>query len=396
MTRFLIFTAFVLVSVCRVYAQTAIKVTESNTPVLQGVIHYEDVSLNNVTVPKTGNNVKWDYSGLIGDSALRHSYILNIDPGFATTKTTIADTGVSELLTSDNSFKADDIYDEDINGLYLEGSYVKQQKLKLYNYFNDTNDKIIVPEQQVYFRINQVNFPSTAGSAYKLTATRTLHFLWTVDTLKYKNDSSTKVTTYIVSDTVAGWGTLRIPTPTGASSPYRVLLVKRESTAIDSFFVQHKVPKAIYLKAFGLEEGQKSTDYKETFYRAGSANPLMVIDFGKDGSYTSPVSVRYSTDSIKEQSGIEQKDFQPADFVIFPNPAPSGIVNISFTKETSLPWTLILTNAEGKIIISQKIRESGKILMPINLGNAVPGLYFAGVIDENGRRLTSGKLDISR
>src|ERR1017187_2571715 len=150
MTKLFFLTTFALISVRNVHAQTAITLKESNTPILPGIIHYENVPVNSVTVPKTGNDITWNYSGLKGDSALKHRYILNADPGFSTTKTTIADTGLSEFLTSDNNFKSDDIYDEDINGLYLEGSYVKPQKLSLINYFNDSADKIIVPKQDVY------------------------------------------------------------------------------------------------------------------------------------------------------------------------------------------------------------------------------------------------------
>ena len=69
MKRSLQLFATILASVASVssYAQTAITLDHSNiTGLVKGTVHTHTASVTGVTVPKTGANQVWDYSGLSG------------------------------------------------------------------------------------------------------------------------------------------------------------------------------------------------------------------------------------------------------------------------------------------------------------------------------------------
>ncbi len=396
MKKNLFLGALMLLIVSRIDAQTAIVLTESNFPILAGPFHYSVSYPKTITVRKNGVNVKWDYSFLKSDSIIKEVFLSNITNPFTKSKTAVADTGVHEFLTSNSNLSETGFYDEDKNGLYFAGDFVGSQFFSLESYFNNSSDNINVPQQNDSVRLDINHFPETSGSGHHYNVSKSLHFLWTVNSAGMSDAPSVKKTFYEIMDTVTGWGTLRVPAVSSKSIAYPVLLVRRKVITIDSYYVNNNAASKFFLIAFGIDQGAKTIDCNEYFYRAGYSNPLIIIGYGTDTTYSVPNSVLFSNDSIKQQAGIEVPDINKHDFTLYPNPASTGQVSCSFTKEGSGKWKLLIFNSIGKVFNSQIIEGDGQINTTFDISNAKAGLYFVSLLDDNGQVVANGKIDIVR
>jgi hypothetical protein len=356
---------------------------ESSMMIKPGTVHNNIASLSGFVVPKADSNHAWNYATLTASGTINQTYISNIFFGFSSSNTAIADTTKREKITSSNTIKSNDLFDEDSAGIYLLGNYVKAQKFSLYNYFADTADHLYIPGQNDYFRINVIAFPSKAHSAYHVKTTKILKFAITVNTVGLKKDSGSKNTIFTVRDTVAGWGTLRIPAPNKYSIAYKVLLLRRKTMTIDSYYIKHQPANTIFLNALGITQGAKTVGFKEFFYRSGSQNPLMTIDFGTDSTYTKPVSVWYSTDSIK--TGILSGLPDAFECNIYPNPVTDRTLHCHFTSPKGSGWVFSVMSLSGEMMLSQKIEESDNADHVLDLhGIKNSGIYFLDIKDEIG------------
>jgi len=385
-----------LLTVSRVGAQSAIVLTEGNTPILPGPFHYFTSYPKALTLPKNGPNMKWDYSGLKADSAIKQVFLANYSTPFTNSKTAIADTGVREFLTSSSNFLETGFYDEDKTGLYFAGDFVTNQYYSLASYFNNSSDNITIPQQNDSVRLNTLHFPETSGTCDRNNAVRSLYFTWSVGSANLNNAPSIKKTFYNVIDTVTGWGTLRVPATSAKSIAYPVLLTRRKVITIDSYYVNNKPASKFFLIAFGIVQGAKTIDCNEYFYRVGHQNPLISIGFGGDTNFITPASVLFSIDSIKQQAGIEIQGQDNHNFTLYPNPSNATDVNYSFTKESSGLWQIVIFNAVGQVFRKESIEGSGTINKSLDITGAKAGLYFVSVFDENGIPVANQKLSIIR
>ena len=396
MKKILLFGAIMLLSLCRVVAQSPVILEKNNFPLSPGPFHYIVADPKGLIVPKNGQKMVWDYSGLKSDSIITQVFLLDFHNPFTGSKIALEDTGKQEFLTSDNNYTGNYFYDEDDSGFYFSGDYVAEQGLSLKNYFNDSTDSIFIPKQNDSLHLNLIGFPSTFGTSSRFKATKSLRYFWTIRSANLNSAPSVKKTYYTVVDTVTGWGTLRVPASGKKSIAYPVLLIRQKVIAIDSYFVNSSPPSKFFLIAFGIVQGKRTVDCNEYFYRAGYQNPLMAIEFGGDTTYSSPVKVLYSMDSIKQQAGIEQGQPDNHSFTLYPNPITAAHVNCSFIKENSAQWKILILNSLGQVFRSETIQGNGAINRSIDVNGAKAGLYFVTVLDGNGQVIANAKLSIIR
>jgi hypothetical protein len=397
MKKILLLGAFMLLITGRVSAQSAIILTENNVPVFPGPFHYSVVNPKLFTVPKSGINIKWDYSNIKGDTSIKQLFLSHYNTPFTNSTTAIADTGKREFLTSNSNFVKVDYYDKDVKGFFFAGDYVKSQYFSLASYFNNPSDNITIPQQNDSVRLNIIHFPMTSGSCDRYKTTKSLHFSWTVNSAGLTDAPSIKKTFYNVEDTVTAWGTLRVPDSVTRSIAYPVLLVRHKEITIDSYYVNNTAANKFFLIAFGITQGKKTVDCDEYFYRAGHQNPLFTIEFGGDTTFTTPIDALYTTDSIKKQVGVEiLNERDNHSFSVYPNPANGSQVNCSFTKEVNQQWKILIFNSIGQVFKSETVEGNGKINMSLDITGAKAGLYFVNVLDEMGQVVASSKLNIVR
>jgi len=378
---------------CPVQAQKSIVLTSANTQLIAGIAHYNSATLSKFTAPKADTNHAWNYSNLVFSSNADINYLSNPFINFTSTNVAVATTGEFEQLTSDCMIPSNYVYDEDTVSIYQAGTFIPGQNFSLYNYFTNQNDSLYVPKQADYCRTNIITFPTIAKSVHKRNSVRKLNFTITVTSEGYKKAQGTKYTYFAVKDTVMGWGSLRLPSSDKASISYNVLLLKRKTITIDSIYINKKVPNPIYLTALGINQGFKTTTYEQFFYRAGYANPMMAISYGTDSTYTTPVNILYTTDSIKSGLTLTENNFE--DLNIYPNPT-NGIINCRFTKSSPYPWKLLVINSLGQQINTKTISGEGDLEIQSENNLNENGIYFINVIDENGQKIISKKIVVLR
>jgi len=396
MKKILLFVVVMVSVVCFVKAQTPISLEKNNVPLSAGPFHYAVGNPKNTSLPKNGKNISWDYSGLLKDTGFSESYQFVFHNPFSQSKLALTDTGIHEFLTSSNFFSGTDFFDEDSNGFYFSGASVAEQGLSLKNYFNNSADSIYIPEQDDSLRLDLINFPSIFGKGHHEKTIKSLFFFWTVKSANMDSAISFKTTYYSVSDTVTGWGTLRVPVAGKKSIAYTVLLIQRKVVTIDSYFVNGSPANKFFLIAFGMVQGQSIVDCNEYFYRTGHQEPLLAIGFGTDTSYSAPLSVSWSTDSITQQAGINTNDPDNINFSLYPNPVNANQVNWSLAKANGGQWQILVLNSLGQVFRSETIEGNGTINQSFDISGAKAGLYFVAVLDENGQLLGNSKLNITR
>jgi len=394
MKKILLVGAFMLLILSRICAQSAITLTENNVPILPGPFHYSVVNPKLLTLPKTGSNIKWDYSNIKGDSSVTQLFLSHYNTPFTNSATAIADTGKHEFLTSNSNFSEVGFYDKDTKGFFFAGNYVKAQYFSLASYFNNASDNITIPQQNDSVRLNIIHFPATSGTCDRYKVTKSLDFLWTVNSAGLNNAPSIKRTFYNVVDTVTSWGTLRVPVGIAKSIAYPVLLIRHKVIAIDSYYVNNVAASKYFLIAFGITQGKKTVDCDEYFYRVGHQNPLFTVEFGGDTTFTTFKDALYSTDSTQQQAGLEAQNSDDHNFTLYPNPANGSQINCSFTKEDNSPWKILIFNSIGQAFKSQSVEGIGKINMSLDISGTKTGLYFVNVFDENGIPVASTRLSV--
>jgi len=394
--RYLYILCGLLLSCLEVTAQSPITIEKNNFPLSAGPFHYTVADPKSVAPPKSGKNIAWDYTSLKNDSDIAPAFLLNFHNPFTSSKVAIEDTGKQEFLTSDNNYSGNYFYDDDNSGFYFSGDYVVQQGLSLLKYFNDSADSIFIPEQNDSLHLNLIGFPTTFGTSSHFNAAKSLRFYWTIKSAGLDSAPSLKKTYYAITDTVSGWGTLRVPVSGKKSVAYPTLLIRQKVISIDSYFVNGSPPSKFFLIAFGIVQGKKTVGCNEYFYRTGHQEPLMSIEFGSDTTYTTPSKVLYSKDSVKQQAGIGPGQTDDNSFALYPNPVTASQVACAFTKGSTAQWKILILNSLGQVFRSETIEDNGAINRRLNLNGAKAGLYLVEILDENSQVIANGKLSIIR
>ena len=93
--------------------------------------------------------------------------------------------------------------------------------------------------------------------------------------------------------------------------------------------------------------------------------------------FTGVINVTCST-------GIEEHN--TAVSFVYPNPSQDGRFNVSLEATASTPTELLVTNAEGRTLLSESV-SSGTLNHALNLEALSSGVYFLVLNNEKGRRV---------
>ncbi len=371
-------------------AQSAITLDNTNiTGQVKGTIHTHTATATGVSAPKTGANQAWNYSSLTGGAAV--STNLLSDTTFSTTS--VMDTSSHENVVQTSPIKSFIVYDIDSKGYFTPGRMLPHQDYSDAIITGNPKDSTLWAAQSYKARQDIIAFPATMSSSWSSKTVHPLNSKINLTSFGITNASVDINVHNITKDSVVGWGTLQIPAGSKPSQAYNVLLVRHFTVSTDSFYLNGQLAPSFMLLAFHSKQNDTSTiDYSESFYRAGTGTPLLTLDFGYDGTYTTPTTVAYDADNV--QSGIENAGLDPQDFKIFPNPAIAGVINCHLYKNVGTPWNLSVINTLGQCVKILKINGNDNLNMQLDMTGFGAGLYFVHVNDEYGNCLISSKLEI--
>jgi hypothetical protein len=184
-------------------------------------------------------------------------------------------------------------------------------------------------------------------------------------------------------DSVAGWGTVRIPVAGSAagSAPLPVLLVQRRFVQQDSFYLSGQPAPALLLGALGQTQGAKTYLFQHLFYRQNSAQQTLSLSYATS-AFTTPTTVAYSAETAIPLNATAAREVAIGGLTAWPNPAPRGQA-LRFELATvapAQPLRLCLRDALGRVVASLAAPNGQPAPLP-----ALPaGLYLAEAEAANG------------
>jgi hypothetical protein len=179
---------------------------------------------------------------------------------------------------------------------------------------------------------------------------------------------------------VVGSGKLTIPNQNGGVMTIDALIVKGESTVIDSVFLGGQPAPPQLMAAFGLTQGAVATNVTYEFYSPGYGQ--YVASYDMESGYVAYSEVSNLTSSVA--SNVLNL------LSVYPNPIKSGsVLNISNSKFNLS--NLVLVDQTGKIILEKEISGNSNI----NISNTVSaGVYLLNSYDANGTIISTNKIII--
>jgi len=377
---FILSMAF-LFSLC---IKAQITLTQSNTDFTIGVFTPVGASLTGFMIPSAGGNQLWNYSNLIANSTTTLYHVSPANTNFPAA--TYADTNNSAIFVPGWYYYYDSYTQTSASGVNTLGFSIKNQRygititgnpndscIFLNQYFVNTNHSYVMP------------FPTTMNTSWNTTQRSMVKFDLTIAAYGLNNAACQKVTNTVRKDTVVGWGKMRVPTISGASYAYDVLMVKRMTVQTDSFYLNGLAAPANFLTAFGVTQGQTTSDNRYMFWRANARYTLMMINFGSN-NFTTASSVYFDGSAQFDPSSINEIN-QNTDIKVFPNPNHG---DFSFQDNSILkePYEFSIYNVLGQIVNKHKFNPSAFDARKIHVSGLNPGTYFISIVSEK-RRLFS-------
>lgn len=388
-------TLFALLPVASVMYGQAITINATDMPVPTADYNMMIISSTSAPVPVVGTSSLWDYSTYSGTATV-NSYPAETNPFFTAAGIDVYASGFKTLTTG----LGYDLFSEiDFNATNIKesGIEIERQEYDLFDFTGSTSDSLIFPAQTKLLTTPRViiQFPMTAGSSWTSYSRHVTDFFLTVASASLSNTPGQQVYYTHRTDTICGWGKLKVYTASGASIQYDVLMDKVAQYNVDSFYLAGSPAPPTLLTAFGLTQNQKNdSNYRYHFFRKGSFNYLMSFSFGSDATYTTPVGKFVHTDNITP-AGVSGLDNGYAT-VVFPNPSMGNFINLLVQGRGMADANYFVTDITGRTIKSGRV-EMLQGAAHIEFDEQLSaGNYTINLFDKDNNRIVSESFSVSR
>ncbi len=335
------------------------------------------------------NNGTWDLSGATYGTAdpFTRTPVSGNSTYPEATYSVLSGYSFSELL----SYQSTEMNAITADGIQNFGHSVDRQPISLAMLTGGANDSLIFNEQDVILSSprNYLMFPATAGSTFGSDFNWDLHFELSVAMYALENAPCVKSAHSVYTDSVVGWGKMRVENLAGQiSDNMDVLAVKVAYAQQDSFFMFGTLAPESLVSAFGLTQGQMSNLYYINYYRAGEVTPLLTVYY-TDSTYGTVSSAYVHAAHIPDApSGINNVEALSA-LNIFPNPATNGTLTIECSYVSGKTYSFEIVDAFGRKVQNGTCKpENGQATIQINQPN---GLYYLN-LKENDRLIGANKI----
>lgn len=379
------------------FGQTAITINSTDMPVPTAPMNIDAITASNPTIASLGSNQVWDYGSNAGSSPSQITYLAETDPFFTNAGIDVY-TNTSKALGANSYYNISNEFDFNTNKIEQKGLYVPAQSYGIGTSTGNNADSLIFPLQGYILPTSRTifQFPATANSAWQSSARHAVDLNITVTSFGLNKTPGKHVYYSVQKDSIVGWGTLRVYTSTGASVPYDVLMDRRESYTLDSFYLAGAPAPAPLLSGFGITQGQKlSAAYAYNFYRKGEYNYLLRLYFGADNSYSTLQSAFIHTDNVTTATAVET----PASYstLLYPNPTNGGQLNVQILGKNAHLVSYSVMDMMGREVQVGTPDMQGfsnyRILLNDQLVN---GTYFLKVKDSDNQAVVTEKFDLLR
>jgi hypothetical protein len=265
------------------------------------------------------------------------------------------------------------------SGLMRIGEAIERQAIPLGSISGSATDSLVFLAQNITYSSPEpyVSYPCTMGTNWASNASFTTDFTLTVAAMSLNNTPCQRKTAFAETDSVIGWGKMRVKTPAGTASDYiDVLMLKRITTVTDSFYIGGAPAAPALLSAFGITQGMVSTSYEYNFLRAGEVNPLVFAEYLDNSFAVNKIKfVHVHADRLPAATGVNEITASDNAFSIYPNPVAGNILYVKLNDASIHQVQYTLSNINGQTVKSGTFSMNnhyGTIPTPDN----AQGVYF--------------------
>ncbi|MGB4850153.1 MAG: T9SS type A sorting domain-containing protein [Saprospiraceae bacterium] len=377
----------------------AITIDASDVPLPPAAILLDDIFATNPANPITGLDQTWNYSSYFGDSLIALTYPTETDPFFTSAGVDFHALAFKGLTATLGYFLNSEI-DFNSNGVFESGLSIDAAKFSLLAFTGSTLDSMIIPAQKQIFLSDKtiMKFPYTIGSGWHSMSRRFADFNLTVSAFGLNHTQGQHVYTTMRSDTIIGWGKMRVYTSGGPSIDYDVLMDKVHEYNVDSFYLGGAPASPFLLSAFGVSQGQHTNE--SYFYRfnrkgAGSYPFIAQFSYGNNATYTTLNDARINLDNLT--TGIN--DLHGVDYstLVFPNPTNSNEVNIKILGHDPAPTEYAVFDLLGMNVQQGKIDNASNDMITLSLNDNIGnGTYVIRLMNKEGKEVIVEKVNLQR
>ena len=359
-------------------AQSPITLTQSNFPALPTAVEmYNAASPAGVTPPTLGANQTWNYGGLVAAGQATKAY--------SAPTTTPAFSGTTRTYTYSlplGPFQVQGVTSQALtsSGLKYLGYNIARQRFGLATVTGVATDSLVVPAQAVPVGATLVTFPTTVGTVNKNFYRSGTTGLLTVGLVGLSKTPLRLVQRVTSTDSVAGYGTLRVPT-TGGTAASQVLLVRSRVVEVDSFYLAGQPAPALLLGFLGVQQGTVTRSYYDNFYRAGSSQPVLSFDY-TSATYQTLQGVAYSGEAslLATRPSLATT---VGGLSAYPNPLAQGPLTLVAGNGSQALVTLTVRDVLGRQLAAGR----GQLGQPTSLLAGLPqGTYLLEIATPDGQR----------
>ncbi len=392
-----IFTLLALLPVAStVFGQ--ITINAADMPVPTAAYNLRDISTSAAANPTIGASTSWDYSAYAG-TPTTNTYTAETDTFFTTAGIDVYYAAFKSLISglgynyyAELDFNASNVKDA--------GTDVPAQGYSLTAMTTGASDSLTIPVQKTILTSAReiVRFPFTAGTNWSSVSHRAITFYLTVASAMMSHTPAEHRYDIHRTDSIIGWGKMRVYTTSGPSIQYDVLMDKSAQYAVDSFYLSGAPASPTVLTFFGVHQGQfTDSSYRYNFYRKTSFNYLMTFNYGNDATYTTPTAKYMHSDNIIPANvGVNEVNDIAFSTVLFPNPANGSEVNLLINGKDVTGGQYFVTDMSGKTIQAGAIEmKAGAV--HVTLGdNVANGNYFLSVTNCNNAKIVTEPFTIAK
>ncbi|MDO7854027.1 hypothetical protein [Hymenobacter convexus] len=370
-----LFTLCLLAGSATASAQSPITITTAQFPATAATVdRFQPATATGLTAPQTGANRTWDYRSLTPQGAVVASPYAAVTgtPPFAGSVRTYT----FSLALGPFTIPATAYQGFDAAGFSQLGSALSAQTFPLATITGGPNDVLTIPAQNIVVNTLLVPLPLSSTSRV-VRASRVLNnSLLTVQAFGISQAPLRYVQRVTTVDSVAGWGTLRVPvagTTTG-SAAMPVLLVQRRYIEQDSFYLSGQPAPAVLLSALGQTQGSISRSFTQYFYRQNSAQYMLGLSY-PDASFGTPTAAAYSAETNLALAATAPREVAAGGLTAWPNPVARGQAPHFSLANVAAGQLLRLTlrDATGRVV-SRVVAPNGQ---PMAWPALPAGLYLA-------------------
>jgi hypothetical protein len=258
-----------------------------------------------------------------------------------------------------------------------------QANYSLSSLTSGSTDSLFIPSQTVSFSFprTRIAFPTIYNTSWSSAYTSDFNFQISIFALSYNHAPGLLRAYTTETDTVIGWGKMRVKDIAGNPSLYfNVLQVKTVIITTDSFFVNGSPASTLMLSALGLFQGQPDTTYQQNYYRKGELTPLAQVNF-KDATFAQPKSATTHVQRLADNAVTDAVNDR--NVTVYPNPVCGNLILLELPTQSG-NWSYQLVDVSGKVILDDQLRITGTHASFELPASVTPGVYHV-VLNIDGR-----------